>query len=59
MSVKNGKICCNCLHCIQSRDEKYGIIVCRCKRHNVYLPYAEVMSGWCKAWKKEQEGNKS
>lgn len=56
MSEETGKVCCNCRHCIRSRDEKYDITVCRCKKYDRYLSYAEIMSGWCKAWKKEKEG---
>ena len=56
MSAENGKVCCNCRHCIRSRDEKYGIVVCRCEINKIYLSYAEVMGGWCSAWKKEKEG---
>jgi hypothetical protein len=55
MSAENNKVCCNCRHCIRSRDEKYDITVCRCKKRDRYLSYAEIMSGWCKAWKKEKE----
>lgn len=55
MSAENGKVCCNCRHCIRSRDEKYDMTVCRCEKYDRYLSYAEVMDGWCKAWKKEQE----
>ena len=56
MSAENGKVCCNCRHCIRSRDEKYDITVCRCEEHDRYLSYAEIMGGWCKAWKKEKTG---
>jgi len=56
MSVKNNKICCNCRHCIRSRDPKYNIIVCRCEVKGRYLNYASVMEGWCKRWSKEKEG---
>ena len=55
MSEKNGKVCCNCSHCIRILDEKYNIIVCRCEINKFYLSYAEVMVGWCKAWKKEED----
>ena len=55
MSEKNGKVCCNCSHCIRVLDEKYNIIVCRCEINKFYLSYAEVMVGWCKAWKKEED----
>lgn len=56
MSVENGKACCNCRHCIRSLDEKYNIIICRCEVFDRYLSYADVMCGWCKAWKKKNGG---
>lgn len=58
MSAENGKVCCNCRHCIRIRDEKYDMIVCRCEVHDVYLSYAEVMSDCCKRWAKEKEGER-
>ena len=56
MSVENGKVCCNCRHCIRSRDQKYNIIVCRCEVHGRYLSYSSVMEGWCRRWSREKEG---
>ena len=56
MSVENGKVCCNCRHCIRSMDEKYNIVVCRCEVNDRYLSYAEVMGFWCKRWAKKKEG---
>lgn len=55
MSVENGRVCCNCRHNIRSNDEKYNIIICRCKVHNRYLSYASVMEGWCRHWSKERK----
>ena len=55
MSAENGEVCCNCAHCIRSRDEKYGIVVCRCEKNKIYLSYADVMAWWCKAWKKKED----
>ena len=57
MSVDNGKVCCNCRHCIRRHDDKYDIIVCRCDVHDRYLSYAEVMSGWCRRWAKERRAD--
>ena len=57
MSAENGKVCCNCLHCIRSKDEKYGITICRCEKHGRYLSYAEVMANWCRWWAKKEEPN--
>ena len=56
MSAENGEVCCNCAHCIRSHDEKYDITVCRCKKYDRYLSYAEAKGVWCKEWKKENAG---
>lgn len=56
MSAENGKVCCNCRHCIRRRNKKYGIIACKCEKYDRYLSYAEIMGDWCKAWKKKKEG---
>jgi hypothetical protein len=56
MSVKNGKVCCNCRHCIRNQDKKYNIVVCRCEVFDRYLSYAEVLTSCCKRWAKEKEG---
>lgn len=56
MSAENGKVCCNCRHCIRIRDEKYDMIVCRCEVYDAYLSYVEIMSGYCKRWAKEKRG---
>ena len=54
MSAENGKVCCNCRHCIRSHDDKYNITVCRCEKHDRYLSYADVMIGCCRHWAKER-----
>lgn len=54
MSEKNGKVCCNCRHCIRSHDDKYDMTVCRCDIDNERLSYMQVMAGWCKHWSKER-----
>ena len=56
MSVENGKVCCNCRHCIRSEDQKYNIIVCRCEVFGRYLSYADVMASCCERWEKKKEG---
>lgn len=55
MSAENGKVCCNCMHCIRSNDQKYKIIVCRCEVFDKYLGYAEVMASCCERWAKEKD----
>lgn len=54
MSAENGKVCCNCRHCIRSHDKKYDITVCRCEISKTYLSYAEIMGSWCRHWAKEK-----
>lgn len=54
MSVDNGKVCCNCKHCIRSRDEKYDMIVCHCDVHKMYLSYAQVLGSVCSEWGREE-----
>ena len=56
MSVENGKVCCNCRHCIRSHDDKYDIVICRCEVYDRYLSYADVMASVCKRWAKKKEG---
>ena len=55
MSAENGKVCCNCRHCIRIEDKKYNTVYCQCDIYDRYLSYAEVMDGWCRRWAKEQE----
>lgn len=58
MSVENGRVCCNCRHCIRSRDDKYNMIVCRCEVFDRYLSYAQVLAGCCERWEEENECEK-
>ena len=55
MSVKNGKVCCNCRHNIRQKDKKYGITLCYCEVKNYNMSYAQVMEGFCRHWAKEKE----
>ena len=54
MSVENGKVCCNCRHCIREEDETHHIH-CRCEVENRYLSYMTVMDWWCRHWSKERK----
>ena len=56
MSVKTGKVCCNCRHYVKSNDEKYNRIVYRCDKYDRCLSYVDVMTGWCRRWAEEKEG---
>lgn len=53
MRDETDKLCINCRHCIRSKDEKYGIIFCRCDMRNRYLSYADALCGRCRKWEKE------
>ena len=55
MSAENEKVCCNCRHCKRIHDDKYDVVFCRCEVERVYLNYAEVMTGWCRHWAKEDD----
>lgn len=58
MSVENGKVCCNCRHNIRKKETmcRTEMINCYCDIDGKYLSYAEVMTGWCRQWAKESEG---
>lgn len=49
MSVENGKVCCNCRHCIRYRDI-HDRVGCVCEIDDKYMGYAQVMEGWCRHW---------
>ena len=55
MSVENGKVCCNCRHCIRERDEETLYTRCHCEVDEKFLSYVTVMTWWCKHWAKEKE----
>ena len=54
MSVENGKVCCNCRHCIRKQHPIYQTI-CECEITSEYLGYTRVMTGWCRHWAKDKE----
>lgn len=51
MSVENGRVCCNCRHCI--REWNGSDCRCRCEVSGDYLGYVRVMEDWCRHWAKE------
>lgn len=57
MSESNGKVCCNCRHCIR-RYREDGRCICYCEIDNVYLGDMTVMENWCRHWAKEQKNDK-
>jgi len=56
MGVDNGKVCCNCRHCIRQWDnaDKKGLCQTYCDIDNHYIGYVECHTGWCKRWSKER-----
>lgn len=57
MSEENGKVCCNCRHCI--RTGEIANIECHCDIDNHYIGYIACMTYWCRHWsrdKAESEG---
>ena len=57
MSEENGKVCCNCRHCMRYRRWIDDSVVCRCEVSGEWLSYIRVMTGWCRHWAKEKEEN--
>lgn len=53
MSEANGKVCCNCKHCIRIREG--GACYCKCEIIDKFLHYTQVMTGWCRHWAKEKK----
>lgn len=54
MSVRSGKVCNDCNHCIRKIDT-CNVIVCRCDVHDMYLSHESVSGGCCKHWEKPKE----
>jgi len=58
MSVENGKVCCNCNHCMRIGG-KINPVTCCCDIDGSWLSYVTVMTYWCRHWsidKAESEG---
>lgn len=61
MSVENGKVCCNCRHCIRKKSYVGMLnggykVTCHCEIDHCDLGYIEVMTYRCKHWAKDKEG---
>ena len=54
MSEANGKVCCNCRHCIRVEKERHNI-ECHCDIDNRYLGYLTVMTHWCRRWARDKK----
>ncbi len=57
MSAEDGKVCCNCRHCIREDDEALHTH-CYCEVEKRYLGYGAVMEWWCRHWAKEKESER-
>ena len=53
MSAENGKVCCNCRHCIRKRDEETLYTRCHCEVDGHYIGYVECHEGVCKYWSED------
>lgn len=49
---ENGKVCCNCRHCI--RTGEVSNITCHCDIDGSWLSYITVMTHWCRHWSRER-----
>lgn len=56
MSEVNGKVCCNCRHCI--RTEKDTGTDCHCEISGEWQSYITVMTYWCRHWAKDHKFDK-
>lgn len=54
MSAENGKVCCNCRHCIRKRDI-HDRVICVCEITDKCLGYSHVMEWWCRHWASDEE----
>ncbi len=55
MSVENGKVCCNCRHCVRYPVGNRIVAHCECEITRKRLGYVHVMEGWCRRWAKDKE----
>lgn len=53
MSEANGKVCCNCRHCIRWIMMS-GRIKCQCEVNHKWLGYVQVMNDWCRHWAQDK-----
>ena len=53
MSVENGKVCCNCRHCISSGEEIN--IECHCDIDGSWLSYVTAMTHCCRHWSRDKD----
>ena len=57
MSVENGKVCCNCRHCIRvERPHEFTSTYCEIDNMR-YIGYVECLEGWCRHWAMERKDN--
>lgn len=51
--MSENRCCCNCGHNIREWDG--GYCHCHCEVHDKYMGYIEVMTGWCRRWKRDRK----
>jgi len=54
MSEENGKVCCNCRHCIRIVGKNDEVVTCGCDVDDSWLSYVTVMTHWCKHWSRDR-----
>ena len=64
MSEENGKVCCNCRHCIRvekniENNLRYIECYCDVNRKLRWLSYLSVMTHWCRRWARDKSWDKS
>jgi hypothetical protein len=58
MSEENGKVCCNCRHCIRyQKGGQINYVTCHCDIDGSWLSYITVMTHYCRHWSKEKGGS--
>ena len=61
MSEENGKVCCNCRHCIRTNVNNYvtckSYVMCHCDIDGSWLAYVTVMTHSCRHWSREKGEN--
>lgn len=48
------RVCCNCGRNNRIRDEKTGVVECRCALDGHRIGYVECFEQWCRRWCKDR-----
>lgn len=55
MSEENGKVCCNCRHCIRIGRKINFVTWYRCDIDGTWLSYITVIEHSCRHWNRDKE----